>query len=97
VGERVKFGDGERTPIYTYSKARIMDLLEVTPDDERSMTKLISDGEKYRRKVKSRRAAGMVERGDYEAAAERKATARMLVNSGLTWAKVAAKMDLPSR
>jgi hypothetical protein len=61
-GEMVTYGDRQRTPIYTYSKQRLMDLLEVTPDDERCMTRLISDGEKYRRLVDRRRDAGMMER-----------------------------------
>jgi hypothetical protein len=63
-GEVVRFGDGWRTPIYTYSKARLIDTLEIEPAEMRELglIRLIDDAEKYRRKVETRRAAGMVER-----------------------------------
>jgi hypothetical protein len=87
----------ERTPIYTYCKSRMMDLLQVTPDEERFMTRLISSAEKYRRKVLARRTAGVMARADYEAAAaHRQARARMLRGGGFPWAEVARQMGLPS-
>jgi hypothetical protein len=100
-GERVRFRGKERTPIYTYSKACMIDRLGITPDEERNMTRLISDAEKRRRenerRAAQRRAADMLERAEYEAgAAERRATARMLRNQGLPWAEVAERMGLPS-
>ena len=97
-GQLCGSSDGrERTPIYTYSKAKIMDLLEITPDEERSMTRLISSGEKYRRKVQTRRATGVMARAEYQAdAAERQARARTLRDGGLPWAEVAQRMGLAS-
>lgn len=96
-GELVEFRGGLVSPVYTYSKTRIMAELGVTPDDEPHMTRLISDDEKERRRVASRRAAGMVERAAYEArAAERRDRARALKDGGLSWAEVAERMGLPS-
>lgn len=84
-----------RTPIYTYSKARIMDLLEITPDDERGMTRLISDAEKERRRVERRRAAGIMERAEYEArAAERRPIIATMRASGMTWRAIATELDI---
>lgn len=67
-GELVRFGNGQRTPVYTYSKRRMMDLLEITSDEERGMIRLISDAEKRRRETERRRAAGMIEREAWLAA-----------------------------
>jgi hypothetical protein len=53
-GELVTYGDGQRTPIYTYSKQRLIDTLEVTPDEEQHMTRLISDSEKRKRERERR-------------------------------------------
>ena len=41
----------EVTPIYTYRASTLIERLQITPDEERQMTRLISDGEKYRRKM----------------------------------------------
>ena len=61
------------------------------------MTRLISDAEKRRRETERWRAAGMIERGEYEAAAsERWATARLLRGEGLSWRGVAERMGLSS-
>ena len=37
------------TPIYTYRASTLVERLQITPNEERQMTRLISDGEKYRR------------------------------------------------
>ena len=68
---------------YRYGKRRLIDLLQITPAEERHMRALISDGEKHRRHLASdharRRAAGMVERTAYLAeAAQRQTRAAML-------------------
>ena len=53
------------TPIYTYRASTLVEQLQITPNEERQMTRLISDGEKYRRKVEARRAAGMIGRAEW--------------------------------
>ena len=80
-----------RTPIYTYRKAKLIELLGITPDEERSMTRLISDAEKERRRTERRRAAGKVERAEYKArAAARRPTVRAMRAEGKSWAQIAA-------
>jgi hypothetical protein len=86
---------------YRYTKARLIELLEITPAEERDMGALISDAEKGRRhtaaKEAARREAGAIERAAYEArAAERRDRARALKDGGRSWAEVAARMGLPS-
>lgn len=90
-GELVTFGNHKRTPIYTYRKTKLIELLEITPDEERSMTRLISDAEKERRRTERRRAAGEVERAEYKArAAARRPTVRAMRAEGKSWAQIAA-------
>jgi hypothetical protein len=64
------------TQLYRYSKSSLIELLEITPDEERLMCALISDAEGKRRKTErereQRRAAGMIERGEYRAPAEQR-------------------------
>ena len=91
----VTYGNHQRTPIYTYSKARLMELLEVTSDDERGMTRLISDPEKRRRETERRRAAGMMERAAYEArSAERQAQAVAMRARGMTLRAIGAELGI---
>ena len=52
----------EVIPVYTYRANTLIEQLQITPDEERHMTRLISDGEKYRREMERRRAAGVQER-----------------------------------
>jgi hypothetical protein len=94
-GELVEFRGRLRTPIYTYTKARIIDTLGITSDEMRRMSRLIDDGEKYRRKVETRRAAGMVERAAYEAkAAERRPMVAAMRARGMTWRAIAAELGV---
>ena len=84
---------------YRYGKRRLIDLLQITPAEERHMRALISDGEKHRRHLASdharRRAAGMVERTAYLAeAAQRQTRAAMLRQGGLSWPEVAHSLGL---
>ena len=84
---------------YRYGKRRLIDLLQITPAEERHMRALISDGEKHRRHLASdharRRAAGMVERTAYLAeAAQRQTRAAMLRQGGLSWPELAHSLGL---
>jgi hypothetical protein len=62
---------------YRYRKTSLIEMLQITPAEERHMKALISDGEKDRREVvrqrEQRRAAGMIERAEYEANAAARA------------------------
>ena len=61
------------SPVYTYSKDRLIDLLEVTQDEMGAMTRLIDVDEKRRRDaeawIASQRASGVRPRAEYEAQA----------------------------
>lgn len=61
-GELVDFEGIGRTPIYTYRKDRLIDLLQVTPDEERLMSRLISNDEKRRRETERRRTTDIMAR-----------------------------------
>ena len=94
-GELVTFGNQRRTPIYTYGKGRIIDTLEITPDEERHMTRLISDAEKERRRIERRRAAGVIERAQYEArATERRLIVAAMRGRGMTWRAIGAELRI---
>lgn len=87
------------TQVYRYKKATLIDLLAITPAEERHMRALISDVEKQRRHAEAekarRRAAGAVERADYEArAAERREMVALLRGMGKTWRAIGAELGI---
>ena len=101
-GELVGFAGRNRTPIYGYSKLRLIELLEVTPAEQTHMAALISDTEKARRHLESdrrrRRAAGMVAREAYEAnAAKRRLQVIELRTRGMTWRAIGAELGVSER
>ena len=70
-GETVNFRDEQWTPLYTPKTRTLIDLFEITSDEERSLSTIISKAEKDRRRrqrdEEKRRASGMIPRSDYEA------------------------------
>jgi hypothetical protein len=84
---------------YRYRKTTLIELLGITPAEERHMKALISDGEKDRREVvrqrEQRRAAGMIERAEYEAnAAARRPLIAAMRDRGISWRKIGAEMGI---
>lgn len=51
-------------PLYTPRNTTLLELFRVTPEEERSLRTIISQAEKYRRRVEARRAAGVRPRAD---------------------------------
>jgi len=49
AGERVQHGGKTASPIWTYKKTRLLELLEINSEEMRHMTRLIDDDEKRRR------------------------------------------------
>ncbi len=90
--------DGTKVTVYTYTKQRLIEMLCITPDEMRSMSRLIDDAEKRRRDREAWRAAHTGQnREQYEAGAQaRAAQATILRATGLTWRAVAAEMGLDS-
>jgi hypothetical protein len=83
--------------VYRYRKDTLIDLLGITPDEERHMRALISDTEKRRRKAvwqrEQRRAAGMIARATYEAAAaERRVMVAELRKQGFGGRAIAERL-----
>jgi len=95
-------GEGAKGSVYTYTKARLIEMLRITPEEMRHMTRLIDDEEKRRRHTEAaaaqRRSAGAKPRREYEDDAQaRAAQAATLRAQGLTWQAVAHLMGLKSR
>jgi hypothetical protein len=87
------------TLVYRYRKQDLMDMLAVTPAEERHMRALISEAEGYRRRqvrrAEERRAAGMVARADYEAAATARRTSIVAMRErGMTWRTIGAELGV---
>ena len=94
-GRRVEFDGRMWDTRYSYSKASHIEMLGIQPHEERHMTRLISDGEKERRRVERRREAGVIERAAYEApAAARRAKVVELRARGLTWRAIGAELGI---
>jgi hypothetical protein len=70
AGERVMYRGIRRKPTYSYSKTRMMDLLEIRPHEEHSLRCLISYATKRQREIAADRAAGVIPREQYEAPAK---------------------------
>ena len=98
-GETDTYRGRQVTPVYTYSKNTLIERLGVTGAEMQHMTRLIDGNEKRRRhqvaETASRRAAGVQPRDAYEEqAAARAERAKALRDGGLSWAEVAARMEL---
>lgn len=88
----------EQAP-YRYRKATPIELLQVTPAEERHMKALISEAEGKRRDAvrqrEQRRAAGLAERDAYEAAAaERRIMVAERRSRGMSWRAIAAELGI---
>ena len=99
--ERVIDGQGQESK-FRYTNQKIMDQLQVTPDEERHLKVLISQDEKRRRqreaKERQRRAQGMAKREEYEARArERREKALDLRQRGLSFNQIATELGTSRR
>ncbi len=82
-GERVQYGGIEVDPRYRFKNQTIIELLEITADEERRMRTIISDDER-RRRDRERKNPEMTRR-EYEGrAADRRSEARRMASEGLS-------------
>jgi len=98
-GETIEFKGEMVDPRYRMSNQRLIELLEITPEEERQLTTMISKSTKRDREKKSnlRRAPGVIERGTYlENAETKRATARILKAQGKTWGEIAEELGYAS-
>jgi hypothetical protein len=101
-GEHVEWRGWEFDPRYRYSNQRIIELLEVTSEEEREMKTIISEDERRQRdreeKQRERREAGMMSREQYEGrAAERRREAPKLRSEGRSVKEIAAVLGVSER
>lgn len=101
AGDGITFDGHMVGPVYTYSKDRLIDILQVSPAEMPAMTRLIDGDEKRRRDTEAtraaRRLAGAQERSAYEADAKRRQiSARSLRANGHSWGDVAKKLGVKS-
>lgn len=92
-------GQGRR---YRFTNQRLIEILEVTPDEERQLKTIISTDEVKRRhrekETARRRAFGAVERQIYEARAkERRENALEMKKNGLSYRQIAEKLGITVR
>lgn len=99
-GERVEFGGRSWSPIYTYRKETLIDLLQIESHEMKHLDCLIDKNEKYERnnsrRLESRRKTGL-SREEFEAASSLKAQkALALRENGMTWKQVASEVGVVS-
>ena len=85
-----------RTPVWTYTKQTLIERLQVTPDEERRITRLISTQEKRRRERETYRASHTGQsREEYEARAkERQSRVLALRQKGLSWRAISGGLGI---
>lgn len=99
AGEKVSFGDKEYPALYTPRNDTLINLFEITDDEQRELRTIISKGmaaERHRdRDTERRRAAGAVDRETYlKAASNKQAQAQELRAQGLSVRAIAEQMDI---
>lgn len=100
-GETIEFKGEMVDPRYRMTNQRLIELLQITPEEERQLTTIISKSTKRDRerekKSNLRRASGVVERGTYlENAETKRAKARILKVQGKTWGEIAEELGYAS-
>jgi hypothetical protein len=99
AGERVEFNGRTYPPLYTPRNSTLMELFAITDEEVGKLKTIISKEETAKRDARrhrqSRRELGAVDRTTYlETAEQRRAQARLLRTTGLTWAEVGREMGI---
>lgn len=97
AGERVEFAGRQFAPLYTPRNDTLINLFQITDDEQRELRTLISrdmaKGRDRERHTARRRAAGAVDRATYlEAASAKQAQALVLKAQGLSVRAIAAQI-----
>ena len=95
-GERVEWRGEEWDPRYRYSNQRIIEELEIMPEEEREMRTIISDDERRRRDRKRKNSE--MSREEYEGRAQqRRGMVPRLRSEGLSVKEIAAALNISER
>lgn len=96
AGEKVEFGGRSLSPVYTYKKETLIDLLQIESHEMKHLDCLIDKNEKYERKNQGRRVTGLT-RDQFEAMNSLKAQkAISLREAGMPWKQVAQEIGAVS-
>jgi hypothetical protein len=87
-GKKVQYSGFEVDPRYRFKNQTIIELLEITAEEEREMRTIVSDDERRRRdrqeKKERRQEAGAMDREEYEGRArDRRSEARRMASEGV--------------
>jgi hypothetical protein len=98
-GEKAQYAGVEVDPRYRFKNETIIELLEITGEEEREMRTIISDDERRRRdrkeKKERRREAGAMTRNEYEGRAQdRRSKARGMAAQGLSVRQIAKILEV---
>jgi hypothetical protein len=99
AGERVEWEGKQRDPRYRLTNRKIIEMLDITLDEEKEMKVLISEETKRRRdrerKEHKRRAEGAIPRQEYLAkASEKRGAAQDLRRGGMSYRKIGEKLGI---
>ena len=99
AGKTVFFAGREYSPLYTPKNETLIDLFQITDDEQRQLKTIISSGVKQERNTKIqqriRREKGVIAREDYEGRADaRKERALELYSKGMKKAQIAREIGL---
>ena len=99
AGKTVFFAGREYSPLYTPTNETLIDLFQITDDEQRQLKTIISSVIKRERNTlnhqKSRRQKGMLIREDYEGRADaRSERAQELRSQGMSIRKIALEMGI---
>jgi PAS domain-containing protein len=95
--------DGEwKDPRYNFTNQRIIEMLDITPEEETELRTIISDHSRLHRdrvrKERQRRAQGVQPRGEYLAEAKKKRRlARQMQRRGVSTAEIARRLECTPR
>lgn len=99
AGERVEFGGRKYTPLYTPKNEKLIDLFQISDEEQKNLRTIISPAQSRERdngrKERLRRAAGALQRVEYLQLAEsRRARAQELRGQGLTRSEIARDLGV---
>ena len=98
-GERVRWQGIEVDPRYRFKNQTIIELLEITANEEREMRTVVSNHERRRRdregKKEKRRETSAMSREEYEGrAAQRRVDARRMASEGLSLQEIGRRLGI---